>query len=60
MRRTLQLFARYAPLGIPARDLIHVAVMQENGLRKIISTDTHFDQISEITRFAPTNFTDDL
>lgn len=57
IRRTLQLFARYAPLGIRARDLLHVAVMQENGLTKIISTDTHFDQIPSVTRLSPIDFT---
>lgn len=57
MRRTLRLFELYAPSGIRARDLLHVAVMQENNLSKIISTDTHFDRISGITRLSPTDIT---
>lgn len=57
MRRTLQLFELYAPAGIRARDLLHVAVMQENGLSQIISTDIHFDRIPGITRLSPADFT---
>ena len=47
------LFAEYAPQGIKARDLIHAAVMQHNGLSQIISTDQHFDQIDGIIRLDP-------
>ena len=36
-----------------ARDVIHVAVMQNNGLTEIISTDAHFDLIEGITRLDP-------
>lgn len=57
MRQTLALFKQYAPLGIRARDLLHVAVMQANGLTQIISTDSHFDSITGITRHSPTALT---
>jgi len=50
---TVTLFAQYAPKGVRARDLIHIAVMQSNGLTKIVSTDAHFDQIAGITRLDP-------
>lgn len=50
---TIDLFKKYAPEGIPARDLIHVAVMNQNDLTQIISTDTHFDLIPGITRLDP-------
>lgn len=50
---TVRLFQRYAPQGIKARDLIHAAVMQNNGLKKIISTDKHFDLIDGIVRIDP-------
>ena len=50
---TVKLFQRHAPQGIKARDLIHVAVMQNNGLTQIISTDKHFDLIDGITRLDP-------
>ena len=55
MRRTLHLFELYAPMGVRARDLLHVAVMQKNGLSRIISTDAHFDLIAGITRLQPTD-----
>ena len=50
---TVSLFEQYAPKGVRARDLIHVAVMRNNGLTKIISTDAHFDQIAGVTRLDP-------
>jgi predicted nucleic acid-binding protein len=49
-RLAIDLFRRYAPSGVTARDLIHVAVMQNNGLTEIVSADRHFDQIDGITR----------
>jgi uncharacterized protein len=53
IRRAVQLFSDYGPRGITARDLIHVAVMQNHGLTQIISTDAHFDRIVGITRLDP-------
>lgn len=53
IRLTVELFRRYAAEGIPARDVIHVAVMRNNGLSEIISTDTHFDLIEGIRRLDP-------
>jgi predicted nucleic acid-binding protein len=53
VRLTLDLFRQYAPQGIKARDLIHVAVMRSQGLTRIISTDRHFDQIAGIVRVDP-------
>jgi predicted nucleic acid-binding protein len=50
---TISLFEQYAPKGVRARDLIHVAVMRNNGLTTIISVDAHFDQIAGITRIDP-------
>ena len=50
---TVELFERYAPQGVKARDLIHASVMHHNGLSQIISTDKHFDQIAEVTRLDP-------
>jgi predicted nucleic acid-binding protein len=41
---------------LKARDLIHVAVMLENGLSRILSTDAHFDQVSEVERIDPRDF----
>jgi predicted nucleic acid-binding protein len=46
VRLTVDLFRQYAPQGVKARDLIHVAVMRNRGLTRIISTDQHFDRIA--------------
>jgi len=53
VRLTIKLFERYTPKGITARDAVHVAVMQNNGLTEIISTDAHFDLIKGIQRLDP-------
>lgn len=53
MRDAIQLFNEYSPHGVKARDVVHVAVMRNNGLAQIISTDKHFDQFSGITRHDP-------
>jgi predicted nucleic acid-binding protein len=49
--RSRELSARYPAL--PARDLIHVAVMLNNGIATIVSADRHFDQVVEIVRLGP-------
>ncbi len=38
---------------IRSRDAVHAAVMLNNGLTHILSTDTHFDHIAGITRVVP-------
>lgn len=50
LRKAIELFRKYGPLGITARDALHVAVMLNNGLTHILSTDTHFDLVVGITR----------
>ena len=50
---TIELFERYAPMGVTARDLVHVAVMRSQGLTEIISTDSHFDLVEGIRRLDP-------
>lgn len=52
-RRAVDLFARYAPLGVTARDLLHAAVMLNNGLTTTISTDQHFDRLEGVRRLDP-------
>lgn len=49
----VELFEEYAPQGVVARDVLHVAVMRNNGLEQIISADAHFDRIAGITRLDP-------
>lgn len=39
--------------SLPGRDLLHVAVMLNNGVTRILSADRHFDAISEIERVDP-------
>jgi len=57
VRVTIHLFDRYARQGVLARDLIHAAVMLNNGLTHIISVDAHFDRIEGITRIDPLAYT---
>jgi len=49
----IELFLEYAGRGVHARDILHAAVMKNNGLHKIISADQHFDQIEGLTRLDP-------
>lgn len=50
MNRTFELFERYRSKKLPPRDLIHAAVMINNGISHIVSADKHFDSIKEIKR----------
>lgn len=51
IRQARALAPRYELL--PARDLLHVAVMLNNGIATIVSADRHFDQVAEIVRLDP-------
>lgn len=50
---TIELFEHYAPKGVTARDLVHVAVMKSHDLTEIVSTDSHFDLVEGIQRLDP-------
>lgn len=50
---TIELFERYAPKGVTARDVVHVAVMKSHDLAEIVSTDSHFDLVDGIRRLDP-------
>jgi predicted nucleic acid-binding protein len=54
IKRACELVPKYPTLK--ARDLMHVAVMLENGLTHILSTDRHFDQVSQVERIDPHDF----
>ena len=54
IHRVRDLAERYPRLN--ARYLIHAAVMLENGVARILSTDRHFDQMAEIERIDPLDF----
>lgn len=49
----LELLKKYQ--SITSRDAIHAATMINSGIKEIISTDPHFDAISEIKRIDPSN-----
>jgi predicted nucleic acid-binding protein len=51
IRVARNLLASYPKL--PARDLIHVAVMLNNGVTRIISADRHFDEVPQVLRLDP-------
>jgi hypothetical protein len=53
MQTAVTLFQQYGPQGVRARDTIHAAVMQNHGVTQVISSDTHFDLISGLTRLDP-------
>ncbi len=57
-RLAIDLFERYGPRGVVARDVLHVAVMKRKGLTEIISTDPHFDIIEGIARLDPAELFD--
>ena len=56
MNRAFELFERYKAKGLPPCDLIHAAVMINNGMSHIISADKHFDSIKEIKRVRPEQY----
>jgi predicted nucleic acid-binding protein len=60
IQRALELFSAYSAQGVQARDTIHAAVMQNNGIRAIISANQHFDLIEEIERIDPQDFASEL
>jgi hypothetical protein len=45
MQATVRLF-----LGVPSRDVVHAAVMQNRALTHIVTPDTHFDLIHGVQR----------
>jgi predicted nucleic acid-binding protein len=53
VQTAVALFQQYAPQGLRARDVLHLAVMLNNGLTDIISTDGHFDLVPGIRRIDP-------
>lgn len=59
MITAVELAERYGSQGAKARDLIHAAVMRNNGLSAIVSTDRHFDLISGLTRIDPIQLFED-
>jgi hypothetical protein len=54
VERALDLHARYPQLQ--ARDSLHLAVMQQHGISRILSADRHFDGIPGLIRLDPSAF----
>ena len=52
--RARELLLRYEDLS--ARDAIHIASMEEGGLRRLLSTDGDFDAVDEVRRVDPADF----
>lgn len=50
---SLYLYQEYKNKGVSPRDIIHVASMMQNGIKKIVSADRHFDIIEEVERINP-------
>jgi predicted nucleic acid-binding protein len=55
MRRVPDLARKYPSLS--ARDLVHVATCIHAGITEVISPDRAFDQVAEVRRIDPTEFT---
>lgn len=53
MQIAVAVFQQYAPRGMRARDAIHAAIMKKHGLTHIISSDAHFDLVTDLTRLDP-------
>jgi predicted nucleic acid-binding protein len=53
VQTAVALYQQYAPHGVRSRDVIHAAVMLNNGISEIISADSHFDLIVGIRRADP-------
>ena len=51
IRLAREFLARYPEL--PARDLLHVAIMLGHGISAIVSADRHFDKVHEVRRLDP-------
>lgn len=58
VRKALDLFRKYGPKGVSARDTLHAAVMLNRDLQRIISVDRHFDLIEGIERVDPRDLWD--
>jgi len=52
--RARELLLQYGSLS--ARDAVHIASMEEGGLRRLLSTDTDFDAVDEVQRVDPVDF----
>ena len=49
-------YRQKASAGLLPRDAVHAAVMERNGIGKIISTDAHFDLLDPFERIDPRSY----
>jgi hypothetical protein len=57
MELAVTIYREKQSAGLPPRDAIHAAVMKHNGIRRLISTDPHFDLLDDIERVDPLDYT---
>lgn len=53
VEKMIALAEAYTEKDIHPRDLVHVSVMINHGIKKIVSVNTHFDLIEEVIRVNP-------
>ncbi|MDZ7291942.1 MAG: type II toxin-antitoxin system VapC family toxin [candidate division KSB1 bacterium] len=53
IRLAIDLFESHHPTGLKPRDAIHAATMKNNGIIRIMSADTDFDNLDFVTRIDP-------
>lgn len=53
VEKMIALAEAYKDKAISPRDLVHVSVMVNHGIKKIVSVDSHFDLIHEVMRVDP-------
>jgi hypothetical protein len=57
IRLAIDLFDRHRVTGLKPRDAIHAAMMKNNGIGRLISTDKEFDHVDIVTRIDPLVYT---
>jgi len=56
MELAVAIYHEKQAVGLPPRDAIHAAVMRQNTIRRVISTDPHFDLLDGIERVDPRDY----
>jgi predicted nucleic acid-binding protein len=46
-------YDKYKSLAIPSRDFVHLGIALNRSIKRIITTDRHFDSIDEVERIDP-------
>ena len=56
MELAVAIYRERQAAGLPPRDAVHAAVMKQNGIRRVVSTDPHFDLLDDIERIDPRDY----